>query len=57
MLFIPSNFSTLKVAFVMVDFENIEDFEYLLGVYYGADEFELESPRILLIKGFTLPNL
>lgn len=51
-LLIQSNFSNSNLAFIIVNLENLEDFENSSRVDCGANEPEFESPNMVLRKYF-----
>lgn len=55
-LLAPSNFSLSNLAFIIVDLENVENFEDSPRVTYAADEREVESPCMVFRKSFTFIN-
>lgn len=55
-LLAPSNFSLSNLAFIIVDLENVKNFEDSPRVAYAADEREVESPYMVFRKSFTFIN-
>lgn len=51
--FFPLDFSPSILAFIMVLLEDVEDMEDSLGVDCGINKSEVESPGMILIKGFV----
>lgn len=49
--------SLSNLAFLAVDFEDVEDFKNSLGVNFDVDKPEVESSGMVFRKGFTFVNL
>lgn len=45
------------MAFVIVDFKNVEDFENSPKVICDTDKYEVESPDIVVKNCYTVINL